>query len=215
VHPEFGTQAYLDFLPLAQDLGLVESLGTWVLSEACAAAERWAAQGLAFGRVSVNVRAAQIAGGHFVVALSDILATSGLAGSHLMLEFSEGLLDTQVSSTLDLIAALQQLGVGISLDHFGAGASSLAQIRNLPVSEIKIDDAFVRGLGRGTADRAIVAASIVLGHHLDVRVVALGVDTPEQLFALHELSCDMQQGGLFSAPLPEAELVALLRRSGN
>ena len=112
-----------------------------------------------------------------------------------------------------LLTCMQEHGVGLCLDHFGAGGTTLSQVRNLPVSEIKVDASFVRGLAQHTADRAIVAAAIVLGHHLGVQVVALGVDHTDQLFVLHDLACDVQQGELFSPVLPESELVAVLRRA--
>jgi diguanylate cyclase len=215
VHPEFGTQIHAEFRPLAQDLGLEEALGDWALIEACASAARWRAQGLEFGRVAVNIQAEPVARGRLAQTLERALQRSGLPGERLMLEFSQGSLDAGDEGSVALLACMQAHGVGLCLDHFGAGGSTLAQVRNLPVSEIKVDASFVRGLAEHTADRAIVAAAIVLGHHLGVQVVALGVDHTDQLFVLHDLACDVQQGELFSPLLPETELVALLRRSGR
>lgn len=214
-HPEFGVQDHAAIADLARQIGIEDQLAAWVLQEACRAGARWQARGLAFGRMSVNVTRHQMAAPRFVDGIEQALLASGLPGSSLMLEVPDGALDGTGPHSRAVVSGLQSLGVALALDDFGLGSSSLVQLKHLPLAEIKVSSAFVEGVAREASDRAIVAAAIVLGHHLGARVVAMGVDDTEQLFVLHELSCDMQQGSLFCPPQPEAEVIGLLAAAGR
>lgn len=212
-HPEEGMLVFEEFADLADNLGLADRLAAYTMQQACLAAARWRAAGLSFGQVSVDVHPSQLTGGQLLATVDAALAASGLPGNCLALEFSEGLAGAAYASLRAIVGELQARGVALVLDRFGARGIAFEQVRDLPVSRIKIPAAFVQGVSQPSADRAIVAATIVLAHHLDMKVVAMGVDDTEALFALHELACDMQQGTLYSAPLDEDEVMALLRQA--
>ena len=204
LHPEQGMVSPAQFIPLAEQSGLIVPIGFWVLREACAQLARWAdIPQLAPLTLSVNVSARQFSLPTFVSEVKDLIAAFHIDPGKLKLELTESLLLENTDEIVAKMTALKELGVKFSLDDFGIGYSSLAYLKRLPLEQIKIDQSFVRDLERDENDAAICAATISLAHSLHYQVVAEGVETPAQrhfLTTLHQ--CDYMQGYLFSRPLP-------------
>ena len=196
-HPERGLLGPGEFVPLAEETGLIGPLGEWVLRHACAIAASWDAPDLG---ISVNVSARQLATGDFVALVADVLAETGLAPSLLCLELTESaVIESGAMTTLE---GLKGLGVQLAIDDFGTGWSSLGHLRRFPIDVVKLDRSFVSGLGREPQDASIAAAIISLAHALGLSTVAEGIETGEQLSVLAALGCDVGQGYLFAAPAP-------------
>ncbi|MDB5794547.1 MAG: hypothetical protein JWR25_926 [Noviherbaspirillum sp.] len=210
-HPERGLIPPLKFIPLAEASGLIVPIGDWVLNEACAQAMVWRAQGLAPVRMGVNVSARQFSDEKLVQRVSDALSRSGLEPTYLKLEITESLLMQEVEHSIRIMQDLADLGLHIAIDDFGTGYSSLSYLKRFPISELKIDQAFVRDLTSHSDDAAIVRAIISLGHNLKLSVIAEGVETGEQASFLRQADCDEMQGYSFSRPLPADGITALLR----
>lgn len=204
LHPEQGMVSPAQFIPLAEQSGLIVPIGFWVLREACTQLARWAdIPHLAPLTLSVNVSARQFSLPTFVNEVQDLIAAYRVEPGKLKLELTESLLLENTDEVIAKMAALKELGVKFSLDDFGTGYSSLAYLKRLPLEQIKIDKSFVLDLERDENDAAICAATISLAHSLRYQVVAEGVETPAQrhfLTTLHQ--CDYMQGYLFSRPLP-------------
>jgi diguanylate cyclase (GGDEF)-like protein/PAS domain S-box-containing protein len=200
-HPARGLLAPSAFLPLAEETGLIVGIGEWVLREACTEARRWA-QPL---RLSVNLSARQLAQHDLVSTVRRALAETGMDPALLCLEITESAVMESGAATTAQLRALKSLGVRLAIDDFGTGFSSLAHLRRFPVDVLKLDGTFVSGLGREPQDASIAAAVISLAHALDLKTVAEGVETDEQLATLKELGCDLAQGYLFTRPLPPEE----------
>jgi diguanylate cyclase (GGDEF)-like protein len=206
-HPERGAIGPADFIPVAEDSGLIVDLGELVLRTACSDIARW--PGLV---VSVNVSARQMELTGMPGVVGAVLRESGIDPSRLALEITEGLLLEDTPATTETLQALRRLGVRLLLDDFGTGYSSLAYLRRHPLDVLKVDRAFVADLGEdGNGDSAIVEAIIGMAKALGMRVVPEGVETAGQLARLIELGCEFAQGFHLSRPLPAAELGALLR----
>jgi diguanylate cyclase (GGDEF)-like protein len=205
-HTRRGMVPPSEFIPLAEELGLIVPLGEWVLRQACAEAVAWPAH----VKVAVNVSAAQFASGRLLQSVTDGLTASGLPASRLELEITESVLLSDGSATLSTLHALRSLGVRISMDDFGTGYSSLSYLRSFPFDKIKIDQSFVRDLKATEDADAIVRTMIVLGGSLRMRVTAEGVETAEQLAWLRSEGCTEAQGYFFSRPAPAAEIPRLL-----
>jgi PAS domain S-box-containing protein/diguanylate cyclase (GGDEF)-like protein len=206
-HPERGFQSPADFIPLAEDSGLVVPLGWEVLHQACEQMARWrdALPGAGDLIVSVNLSPLQLVQDDVVERVAGVLADSGLPGSGLSLEVTEtGMVTDSVTAT-EQLHRLRAMGIGIAVDDFGTGYSSLLQLRTLPVDTLKVDRQFVNGLITDPDDAVIVSASISLALALRLKVVAEGVETPEQAEELRRLGCDFGQGFLWSRPLPAAD----------
>jgi diguanylate cyclase (GGDEF)-like protein len=200
-HSEQGPVSPAEFIPVAEETGLIVQIGDWVLREACRAAARWPT----VPRVAVNLSPVQFRKGKVYEAVAVALAESGLPAARLELEITESLLLAENEPTLETLHRLRALGVRISMDDFGTGYSSLSYLRSFPFDKIKIDRSFMRDLGRAPDSIAIVRAVIGLGHSLGMAVTAEGVETEEQLRAVREHGCDEVQGFFFSPPLrPEA-----------
>jgi diguanylate cyclase (GGDEF)-like protein len=195
-HPQRGMLLPASFLPLAEETGLIDAVDQWVLNEACRQARQWPAP----LRVSVNVSAGRLRRGDLYRQTAAILAETGLEGSRLVLELSERILFDQVPDAFDSLADLVSGGVGLALDDFGAGYTSLEQLRRLPISQLKIDRSLVAPVDRSEDDASIVAAVIQFAHALGLSVTAEGIERPSQLERLIELGCDCGQGFLFSPP---------------
>jgi diguanylate cyclase (GGDEF)-like protein len=196
-HPQRGMLPPADFLPLADETGLIDAVDRWVLGEACRQAQRWPAPLL----VSVNVSAGRLRRGDLHRDTAAILAETGLDGSRLVLELSERILFDQVPDAFDSLADLTSAGVGLALDDFGAGYTSLEQLRRLPLGHVKIDRSLVALLDQSDDDAAIVAAVIQFAHALGLSVTAEGIERSSQLDCLAELGCEYGQGLLFGPPV--------------
>jgi EAL domain-containing protein (putative c-di-GMP-specific phosphodiesterase class I) len=194
------------FLPLAERTGLISPIGRWVLEEACRQAGAWAHAGTAI-RVGVNLATAQCRQPGFVATLVGLLERFDLAPDLLDLEITEswllGSFEGHVSSNLLRLSAM---GVRISIDDLGTGHSSLSDLKRLPIDHIKLACPFVAGIGRSAEDEAIARALITLGHSLDKRIIAEGVETEEQHHFLSQLGCDYAQGHLFGDAMPAEEI---------
>jgi diguanylate cyclase (GGDEF)-like protein/PAS domain S-box-containing protein len=219
-HPDRGLVLPGDFVPLAEDSGLIVEVGRWVLAEGCRQAARWAGsvgptRGL---EVAVNLSAKQLAEPFFVKEVAGLVQQHGIGGRRpfsLWLEITETLLLEDPIVTASLLTELRGLGVRLSIDDFGTGYSSLAYLRRFPVDCLKIDQSFVSGLDGDRDSRPIAAAIVDMAHALGLRVVAEGVETSTQLEALIELGCDAAQGFLFAPALPARQLEALLADNGG
>ena len=196
------------FIPLAEETGLIDTIGTWVLEQACRQAVAWRERGWLL-RPAVNVSVHQLADVDFANVVQRTLDRTGLPGDQLVLEVTESVLahDPSIASVL---RAVQQLGVEVSIDDFGTGYSSLTYLRRLGADDLKVDRSFVDGLTTDPEDEAIVVAVVGLAHSLGLRAIAEGVETPEQRARLFELGCDLAQGYLISRPLPADDLAAWL-----
>ena len=211
-HPELGAIPPVEFIPVAEDSGLIVELGELVLRTACADVARWRAASAPDLSLSVNVSARQMALTGMPGLVGAVLRESGLEPTALALEITEGVLLEDTAATAETLLALRRLGARLLLDDFGTGYSSLAYLRRHPIDALKIDRAFVADLGEdGEGDAAIVQAIIGMAKALGMRVVPEGVETAGQLRRLTALGCEFAQGFHLSRPLPAAELEELLR----
>jgi len=203
-HPERGLVMPAGFVPVAEDSGLIFPIGQWVLNESCAqlAAARRQDPSLRNVAVAVNLSTRQFSDPGLVDIVTNALGQAGLPPTALCLEITESVLMGEAETAAQSLCDLKALGVGLVIDDFGTGYSSLAYLKRFPVDGLKIDRAFVAGLGENSEDEAIVAAIVSLGHVLGHSVVAEGVETPEQMRRLQGLGCDFAQGYLISKPLP-------------
>ncbi|MEO5365193.1 MAG: EAL domain-containing protein [Magnetococcus sp. WYHC-3] len=214
VHPVKGLISPGLFIPVAEETGLIEPLGEWVLREACRQNRQWSQQGLGALRVAVNLSARQFARPGLSAQIQQILAETGLPASLLEVEITESLVMDDVDRAVATLTDMRDMGLHIAIDDFGTGYSSLNQLKRFPIHSLKIDQSFVRDLTELSEDAAIVRAIISLASSLNLSVVAEGVETAEQLAFLRSLSCSEIQGFLFSRPLPP-EAFALLVASGK
>jgi diguanylate cyclase (GGDEF)-like protein/PAS domain S-box-containing protein len=210
-HPRRGLVPPLQFIPLAEESDLIIRLGRWVLDAACAEGHELtrSASDLEL-HVSVNLSARQLADPGLVEHVSEALARSGLAPERLVLEITESVLAGNLEATRSTLEELRALGVRIAIDDFGSGYSSLRYLKTLPVDILKIDQAFVSGLGRTPRDGALAEAIVTLGHSLGLSTVAEGIESEAQRDHLHRAGCDLGQGFLFAAPMPMVELIRFL-----
>ena len=208
--PNGGLVAPLTFIPLAEEIGLINDIGHWALSRACRALAEWRAQGLTELTMAVNLSAVQLRNPALPQELSQVLQHAGLPGSALTLEITESVAMEDPQASIERLDAIRQLGVRLAIDDFGTGYSSLAYLKRLPLDYLKLDRAFVEELETDGNDAAICAATIGMAHNLGLSVVAEGVETAGQHHYLERLGCDAYQGYLFSHPLSEAAALAWL-----
>lgn len=201
-HPRRGMLLPDQFVPLAEETGLIVPLGAWVLEAACREAASWPPQ----YRVAVNVSPRQFTDGDFPTLVDDVLLRTGLAAGRLEIEVTETLLIKDGETALGILRRLKQNGVRIALDDFGTGYSSLSYLQRFPFDKVKIDQSFVRTMTTSEDARAIVSAILAMSHQLRLEVTAEGVETVEQLAFLRAQRCDQIQGFLLSRPLPREEL---------
>ncbi len=204
-HPTRGAMSPALFVPVAEETGLIGRMGISVLADACSQTAAWRADGFTSMRVAVNLSGRQLADPSLVPDVVATLAATGLPSAALSLEITESVLMTDPDAAARTLAALADIGVGLSVDDFGTGYSSLSYLRQFPVDTIKIDRSFVADITHDMADLAIVDSVIGLAHRLNLRTVAEGAETEEQVTVLRELGCHQVQGYWFSRPLlPEA-----------
>jgi diguanylate cyclase (GGDEF)-like protein/PAS domain S-box-containing protein len=201
-----------DFIPLAEETGLIGAIGEWVLENAGRQALAWAANGMPSLRIAVNISARQLYSDGFLGDVQRVLTETGIPPSALEFEITESVMMQDVEHVARLLRALKRLGLRIAVDDFGTGYSSLAYLKRLPIDSLKIDRSFVKDVPGDADDATITRAVIALAHSLRLKVVAEGVETAEQLQFLRGLDCDEIQGYLFSRPMPAGDLEALLRR---
>jgi diguanylate cyclase (GGDEF)-like protein len=201
-HPERGMISPAEFVPLAEESGLILPLGRWVLHESCRQLAHWRADGRPNLRVTVNLSARQFADPALIDVVAEALARAELPADALWLEITESVLMEEVEATADTLYALKRLGVHLAVDDFGTGYSSLSYLKRFPVDSLKIDRSFIDGLGTDPEDGAIVLAIVSLAQALRLGVVAEGVEHFHQLEALHRLGCDAVQGFLLARPAP-------------
>ena len=211
-HPARGLVLPGEFIPVAEDSGLILPLGEWLLREVCTQFSQWKRDGASPPAVAVNLSAVQLRRGGFVDAVRDVLASAGVDPSELEFEIAETMLIQERDSKLvPALELLRDLGVTITVDDFGTGSASFTYLRHLPVSKVKIDRSFIAGIAQSRDDKAIVQAIIRLGRGLDMEVTAEGVETEEQATILKAWDCDQAQGYLFSPPVPADDLAAIIR----
>jgi diguanylate cyclase (GGDEF)-like protein len=209
-HPERGTIAPDDFIPIAEETGLIVPLGQWVLNEACRQVKAWSTSPIGTVPVSVNISSHQFRDSGLVGDVLDAVSQAGINTRDLELEITESVLLQDVDKTLIELKALKEAGLSLSIDDFGTGYSSLSYLKRFPIDTIKIDRSFVKDLHQDTDDAAICAAILAMSQQLGLTVVAEGVETREQLDFLRRYKCDHIQGYICSKPLPANEFFALL-----
>ncbi|WP_439865388.1 EAL domain-containing response regulator [Pseudomonas antarctica] len=208
--PGYGAVSPAVFVPILESLGLIVSVGRWVIKTVCEQIAEWQRGEIGPVEVSVNVSGHQLIEGDLISDISRILAQTGVEAHWLEVELTEGSLMENTQHTIDSLQRLRAMGVKISIDDFGTGYSSLAYLRRFPIDTLKIDIAFIREVTTNPQDAAIARTIIELAHSLNLRAVAEGVETQEQLAFLKEAGCDQIQGYLFSRPLPVTTLERLL-----
>jgi diguanylate cyclase (GGDEF)-like protein/PAS domain S-box-containing protein len=208
---ELGGVPPADFIPLAEDTGLILQIGTWVMQEACRQNQAWQQAGLPPVPVAVNVSARQFSAGNLPAIVRAALHDSGLAPEYLEIELTESVMMHDSEANQSQLAELAAMGVAVALDDFGTGYSSLGYLSRYTLDKLKIDQAFVRNITSEPRSAAIAQATVALAHGLNLVTVAEGVETHGQLNYLRGIGCDEIQGFLFSRPLPADEMAALLR----
>ena len=215
-HPVRGPVPALEMIRAAEDNGLIDQIGTWVLSEACSAHGRWTADHPDRPLdLSVNVSVRQLLGPRFGPTVAEVLQRTGIDPGRLVLEVTEGIFIQNADRALAVLGELKSLGVRLALDDFGTGYSSLSHLRQFPVDILKIDRSFITPMASEPAARSIVASVTELAHTLGLGVIAEGVETWAQRDHVVAVGCARAQGYLFAPGLPEAELVTLLRGEGS
>jgi EAL domain-containing protein (putative c-di-GMP-specific phosphodiesterase class I) len=219
-HPRLGLVPPNQFIPVAEETGLIIRLGEWVLQEACRQCRWWQDHGQPSVRVAVNVSPLQFARADFVATVLAVLSDSGLAGNLLDLELTESIVMRDIESAIEKMSELRGHGVRISVDDFGTGYSSLGYLHRLPIDTLKIDRCFVAQIGEIAAAVPLIQGMISLAHSIGQQVIVEGVETAAQLEILRNIGCDEVQGfwlgrpmklqrhGLLSAPAPEEQLVS-------
>ncbi|HLP99008.1 MAG TPA: EAL domain-containing protein [Sideroxyarcus sp.] len=200
-HPEKGFVSPAEFIPIAEETGQIVAIGEWVLNAACWRMANWQKQGMPEFPVSVNLSIRQLRQPNLGDVVARVLKQSGLKPECLELEITEGIMMADTKAAMDFLNRMRDMGVQMSIDDFGTGFSSLSYLKNLPVNKLKIDQSFVRDIETDESDAAIVRSVISLGHRLDMKVIAEGVETQEQLDFLRIRGCDEIQGYFFSRPL--------------
>jgi diguanylate cyclase (GGDEF)-like protein len=210
-HPERGMMYPAQFIPLAEECGLIVTLGEWVLRAACRQARTWLDHGWKFERMAVNLSPAEFNHGDLLARICAALGDSGLPPEHLELELTEGVLMDDVNGAIALLERLRSLGVHLAVDDFGTGFSSLSYLKRLPIDVLKIDQSFIRDVVENASDSVIVSSVIRIGNSLGQQVIAEGVETEEQYRFLKLWHCEQAQGNYFSAPLEAAAMERLLQ----
>jgi len=214
-HPDLGLVLPAEFIPVAEETGLIVQLGAWVLNTACAQTRAWHEAGFSSLRVAVNLSPRQFQQRDLLDTVGEALGETGLDPHHLQLEITEGIAMDDAEFSVAALQRLVEMGVQVAIDDFGTGHSSLSYLKRFPIQAVKIDQSFVQGLMTDANDGAIAGAIIDVAHNLGLTVIAEGVETPEQLDFLRQRRCDEMQGYLYSKPLPAGEIGKVLRRDSR
>lgn len=207
LHPEKGMIAPGDFIPLAEETGLIDPIGDWVMRTACSQNKKWQDAGYPPVKVSVNMSARQFNKKDITEQIGEILEDTGLSPEYLGIEITESVIMRDASSTITTLTSMHEIGISLSIDDFGTGYSSLSYLKLFPIDNLKIDRSFVSNITSDSTDAAISASVIMLAHSMNLKVVAEGVETQDQLDLLRRQGCDFVQGYLFSRPLSAEEFV--------
>jgi diguanylate cyclase (GGDEF)-like protein len=214
-HPERGWISPVQFIPIAEDTGLIIPLGEWVVKETCRQIKLWEDSLLSSISIAINVSSRQFCHGDLLESVLRIVTESGIQPQMLELEITESMLMKDVDETISALNAFKAAGISISVDDFGTGYSSLSYLKQFPLDALKIDRSFVQDLHRNKDDAAICAAILAMAKELDLRVVAEGIELDEQLEFLRDHNCDQGQGFLFSKPLAPEDLEQIIRASDS
>jgi EAL domain-containing protein (putative c-di-GMP-specific phosphodiesterase class I) len=204
-HPELGMLDPARFIPFAEEIGFISMIDEWVLKTACARVKDWHDAGVSHLRLSVNLSAKTLQKSDLLERIAGILLETGFDPHHLEVEITESVAMRNLEQTIPNMILLAEMGVGISIDNFGTGYSSLNYLKKLPIHKIKIDKSFLQDLATNSDNRAIVSAAIAMAQNMKLGVIAVGVETEEQLEFLKSIGCRKMQGFLFSRPLPAEE----------
>jgi EAL domain-containing protein (putative c-di-GMP-specific phosphodiesterase class I) len=210
-NPDLGDILPLEFIPLAEENGMIIPIGEWVIRTACAQVRAWRDEGLCIRRVAVNLSVAQFVQTNFADLVSKILLDTGLEPDGLELEVTESLLAKDVEGSVRTLRELKQVGVHLSIDDFGTGYSSMSHLKNFPVDRLKIDRSFVKGVTSDPDDEAITMAVLSMAKSMHLGVVAEGVENQEQLDFFQERLCEQVQGYYLSRPVPPEDLADLVK----
>lgn len=211
-HPEKGLIPPSEFIPLAEETGLIVSIGEWVLKKACMQSRAWYEAGYSKARIKVNFSARQFNDHKLPIQIDRIIKETGIVASALEIEITESIAMKNIDFSVYILNALNSMGIRISIDDFGTGYSSLSSLKRFPISTLKIDITFIREIGKSSDSEAITKAIIALAHNLNMETTAEGVETKKQLEFLRANSCDEIQGYLVSKPVPAEEMTELLRK---
>lgn len=212
-HPEQGLIPPNQFIPLAEECGLIAPIGDWVVKTACAQNKAWQEEGLPAIVVAVNISAQHFQQKNFKELIAKTLADTNLAPAFLELEITESAIMDNAESMLEMLHSLKEMGVLLAIDDFGTGYSSLSYLKDFPIDKLKIDRSFVQNITSDSGSNVIAKTIINMGHSLNLKVIAEGVETPEQLASLRELLCDEIQGYHFSRPISAQDFVAFARKN--
>ena len=214
-HPERGLLCPMDFIPLAEETGLILPIGDWVLSAACAQQKAWQTAGFGHLRVAVNLSIQQLRQKSFMQTLSDTLHAAGIDASYLELELTESKIMQKAEESITLLNDIKQTGITLAVDDFGTGYSSLSYLKRFPLDVLKIDRSFIADVVNDLDSAAIAKAIIAMATSLNLKVIAEGVETEEQLAFLRQHGCDEMQGYLFSKPVSAEEFARLLKQDNK
>jgi len=201
-HHKLGMISPARFIPIAEDSGLIQNIGEWVLQTACQQGRIWLDEGLDIGRLAINIAGPQLQRGNLVDMVEEILAQTGFPAEQLELEVTESYIMKQADQAIICLKELRQMGITLAIDDFGTGHSSLSYLTQLPIHKLKIDQSFVRDLPEDQQKMTITNTVIVMGKSLGLTVIAEGVETKQQAAFLHDRECHEVQGYLYSKPKP-------------
>ncbi|MGK7929495.1 MAG: EAL domain-containing protein [Spirulina sp.] len=212
-HPQLGKISPAQFIPIAEQNGMIRDIGAWVLQQACVQGRTWLNRGIDFGRISVNVAGSQIQAGNLPDLLAEILATTDFPTQHLELEVTESFIMQRPHEQIELLRTVRDMGIQLAIDDFGTGYSSLSYLKHLPIDKLKIDRSFVHAITQNRDDMAISEAVIALGKALELQILAEGVETEEQATFLRSKGCHQAQGYFYCKPVPSEAIPQLLLAS--